>query len=283
VIVGCPGCSNGEATEGRAFLFRGTPDGLESTASWTVESDVVLGRLGDQVSGAGDVNGDGYDDVLVDGAEDRAHVFYGGEGGLAAEADWTVTASAGDASFYGVASAGDVDGDGFADVLLTTPGTERVHLYLGSAAGLEDASAWTGETEQPTDAYGYSVATAGDVDDDGFDDVLVSAPAYQNEINAYEGRVYFYAGIGVGEGHPEDSPCGSDSDVDADTDTDTDADSDADTDSGSDADTDSDSDAGSDDGDRSDSGGCSVVALPAAGVVPILPFALVVFVRRRRS
>ena len=101
---------------------------------------------------------------------------------------------------YAVATAGDVNGDGYADVIIGSPlmtgtvadeGTARV--YLGSAAGLQGAYAWRGEGGQTLSWYGNAVATAGDVNGDGYADVIVGSKDY-NGGETNEGRVYVYYG-----------------------------------------------------------------------------------------
>ncbi len=76
---------NGQTDEGRAFVYHGSASGLSATANWTAESDQVNAYFGWSVGTAGDVNGDGYADVIV-GAyfydngetdEGRAFVYYG--------------------------------------------------------------------------------------------------------------------------------------------------------------------------------------------------------------
>ena len=79
-----------------------------------------------------------------------------------------------------------MNGDGFSDVIVgaylydngqTDEG--RAFVYLGSAAGLAPTAAWTAEAIRPA-LFGFSVATAGDVNGDGFSDVIVGAYFYDN-------------------------------------------------------------------------------------------------------
>src|SRR5947199_196981 len=65
LIVGAHYYDNGQADEGRAFAYYGSPAGLSTTPNWTAESDQVAAFFGVSVAGAGDVNADGYDDVIV--------------------------------------------------------------------------------------------------------------------------------------------------------------------------------------------------------------------------
>jgi hypothetical protein len=86
-----------------------------------------------------------------------------------------------------VASAGDVNGDGYSDVIVgayqfdngeTDEG--RAFVYHGSASGLSTTPNWTAESNQAGAFFGASVASAGDVNGDGFSDVIVGAPLFDN-------------------------------------------------------------------------------------------------------
>jgi len=209
VLVGAPRYDGGEIDEGRAYLFRGSSTGLGKTAAWTTESDLADAELGRSVASAGDVNGDGFADIIVgapwyDGGsalEGRAWVYHGSPAGLSTSPDWTGNPNRSLAAFgSSVASAGDVNGDGFADVIVGAEFYENgeyeeggAYAYLGSPSGLLPTAAWTAESDGINAHFGHSVCSAGDVDGDGFSDVLVGAYRYENR-----GRVFCYHGSASG-------------------------------------------------------------------------------------
>ncbi len=211
VIVGAYQYDNGEVNEGRAYVYLGSASGLSTTAGWTAESDQATAYFGDSVSTAGDVNGDGYAEVIV-GAffytngqtnEGRAYVYHGSASGLSTTANWTAESNQGSALFgYSVSTAGDVNGDGYADVIVgaemydngqTDEG--RAYVYYGSVSGLSTTANWTTESDQASALFGFSVSTAGDVNADGYADVIVGADQYDNG-QANEGRAFVYYGNG---------------------------------------------------------------------------------------
>jgi hypothetical protein len=213
VVVGARQYDNGQADEGRAFVYLGSATGLAAVAAWTAESDQGAANFGRSVSTAGDVNGDGYSDVIV-GAytydngqadEGRAYVYLGSAVGLSGIPAWTVESDQANAQFgITVATAGDVNGDGYADVIVGSylydngqADEGRAFIYYGSATGLATTPAWTGETNEASAQFGWSVATAGDVNGDGFSDVIVGANLSDNG-QADEGRTYLYFGAASG-------------------------------------------------------------------------------------
>jgi hypothetical protein len=209
VIVGAPSFDAGEQSEGRAYVYLGSANGLSLTADWTVESNQVFADFGWSVCGAGDVNGDGFDDVIV-GAhffdngqsnEGRAYLYLGSAGGPSLVPDWTVESDQASAAFgFSVAGAGDLNGDGFDDLVVGANRFDngemdegRAYVYLGSASGPSLVPDWTAESDQVNALFGSSVCGAGDVNGDGFDDLLVGAPFFENgELR--EGRAHLYLG-----------------------------------------------------------------------------------------
>ena len=76
-----------------------------------------------------------------------------------------------------------MNGDGYADVIVGVPevgqprdNEGRAYVYHGSATGLSATAAWTAEGNQATAEFGHAVGTAGDVNGDGYADVVVGAP-----------------------------------------------------------------------------------------------------------
>jgi len=213
VIVGARYYQNGEAGEGRAYVYHGSSSGLAATANWTAESDQVDAYFGLSVASAGDVNGDGYSDVIVgafcydngESNEGRAFIYHGSISGLAATANWIAESNQANAEFgYSVASAGDVNGDGYSDVIVGAyrydngePDEGRAYVYHGSSSGLAATANWTAESDQISAEFGCSVASAGDVNGDGYSDVIVGAYGYDNGENN-EGRAYAYYGSSSG-------------------------------------------------------------------------------------
>ena len=215
VIVGVPSYDGGQADEGRAYVYYGSSAGLSTIADWMIEGDCIFASVGISVGTAGDVNGDGYADVVVgalwyDGSqqyEGRVYVYYGSSKGLiTGPADWTAEGGQADAQFgWSAGTAGDVNGDGYSDVIIGSPGYSngeaaegRAFVYYGSSLGLTTGPAdWTAESDQVNAQFGISVGTAGDVNGDGYSDVIIGAYWYDNG-ETDEGRVYVYYGSSTG-------------------------------------------------------------------------------------
>jgi hypothetical protein len=88
VIVGATLYANGQFREGRAFAYQGSPSGLLTSLAWTAESNQTDSDFGFMLGSAGDVNGDGFADVIVgaqgydngESAEGRTFLYYGNNG-----------------------------------------------------------------------------------------------------------------------------------------------------------------------------------------------------------
>ncbi|MBN2572247.1 MAG: FG-GAP repeat protein, partial [Ignavibacteriales bacterium] len=213
VIIGAPYYTNGQDVEGRVFVYYGSASGLSTNADWTSESNQDYAWFGFSVSTAGDVNGDGYSDVIIGACqydnsqidEGRVFVYYGSASGLSTNADWTSESNQ-DGAYYGlrVSTAGDVNGDGYSDVIIGAPyysngnsAEGSAFVYYGSDLGFSTNADWTAEINQDNAYFGYSVSTAGDVNADGYSDVIVGAYKYDNP-ETDEGRVFVYQGSSSG-------------------------------------------------------------------------------------
>jgi Secretion system C-terminal sorting domain/FG-GAP repeat/FG-GAP-like repeat len=209
VIVGDPSNSNGESFEGGAFVFHGSAAGIITTIAATVESNQTNAQMGFGVASAGDVNGDGFSDVIagapgygnVQFAEGAAYIYHGSVTGISTTPSVILESNQSNADMARrVSSAGDVNGDGFSDVIIgaslydngqTDEGVAFV--YHGSATGINPTPAITLENNQTNSLFGRSTANAGDINGDGYSDVIVGAFRYDNgQID--EGAAYVYYG-----------------------------------------------------------------------------------------
>jgi hypothetical protein len=220
VIIGAPGYDGDQANAGRVYLYYGSADGLGSNPDWTDEGDQVKAGLGNAAGTAGDINGDGYTDVVVAADqydngqvdEGRAYAYYGSQGGLSPDPDWMGESDQATARFgCAVNSAGDVNGDGYADAIIGAclydhhplkMNEGAAFVWYGSAGGFgadgtPGNAGWMAAGDQKNAQFGFSVDTAGDVDGDGFADIIIGAPYYDIGPEN-DGRVFVYHGSQAG-------------------------------------------------------------------------------------
>lgn len=220
VIVGAYYYTDGAtAQEGRAFVYHGSPAGLSASPNNTPDDcNQADARFGYSATSAGDVNGDGYSDVIIganrfdDGVntdEGRAFVYHGSAAGLAATPNSTPDDADQAGAFFGtsVASAGDINGDGYGDIIIGATDYDdgvitnegRAFVYHGSAAGIAASPDNTpDDADQSGVNFGISVASAGDVNGDGYSDVIIGASGFADGINTDEGRAFVYHGSAAG-------------------------------------------------------------------------------------
>jgi uncharacterized delta-60 repeat protein/CSLREA domain-containing protein len=226
LVVGAPGDDDGGTDRGALYvLFLHANGTVRSLQKVSATSGAFTGALADgdgfgsAVSGLGDLDGDGFVDLVVgapgddDGGTDRGALYV-----LRLDADGTVlgeqelSGSAGslgavpaDGDGFGsaVSGLGDLDGDGFADVVVGAPGdddggSDRGALYVvrldkvGAARSAQKVSQNSGALLASLvdgDGFGSAVSGVGDIDDDGTADIVVGAPG---DDDGGSGRGAFY-------------------------------------------------------------------------------------------
>ena len=248
LIIGAPGAAPNGGSSGETYVIYGganapDPDGvldlsaLDGTNGFILNGISELDDSGISVSSAGDVNGDGYDDLIigasgvgnVQGEYERfpgpgeAYVVYGGATGADLVLDRSTLDGTrgfaltgiddGDELGLSVSSAGDVNGDGYDDLIIGANGADpngdsqagETYLVYGGASapgtnGELDLSALNGTngfTLTGIDAYdlsGWSASSAGDVNGDGYDDLIIGANGADPNGDSQAGETYIVYG-----------------------------------------------------------------------------------------
>ncbi len=214
IVVGAPNAESATTPvtdEGVAYCYKGSAAGIVTTPIWSRAGGQANSHLGACGAGAGDVNGDGYADLVIgqpdydttdklgnpvtDGG--RVLIEYGSPTGPATESilssfsAWRFGAS--------VAGAGDVNGDGYSDFVVGAPnaqfslaGEGAARVYTGGPSGI--GLLWTQYGGEANGGFGSAVSSAGDVDGDGLSDVLVGAVFQDMGGSQDQGRAYVYRG-----------------------------------------------------------------------------------------
>jgi FG-GAP-like repeat/FG-GAP repeat len=203
----------GFSNSGLVAVFHGGASGITATRDSIFGGNQIDARLGAAIASVGDVNADGFADLAYsatlfdDTKTDEGKVFahHGGSSGLASSPAFSVVGNQNSAQMgNSLSCAGDVNGDGYSDLVVGAqlfdfgePDEGRAFLYAGSASGLATTPAWTTESDQTNARHGNAVATAGDIDGDGYSDVAVSALLFDDTLTD-QGRVSIYHGSATG-------------------------------------------------------------------------------------
>jgi hypothetical protein len=194
--------ATGGTNTGRVALYLGGPGAtFDTTRDAAIQGPAAGGQFGISVSSAGDLNADGYEDVVIGAhGSGRAYVYLGGAGAFDTTFDGELSYAGGQLFGLGVAGGGDFNGDGYADFAVSdwsdVNGTGRIHLYYGHAG-----SSFTGAPQRTItlattgNELGRDMATHCDFNGDGFSDVLAGA-SREDTPSVDAGRAFVYFGSG---------------------------------------------------------------------------------------
>jgi hypothetical protein len=193
---------------GRVSLFYGGPD-MSATADMVLDGENEKDLFGDGIA-CGDIDNDGYADIVIGAGgyganQGRAYLYWGSDRkSMDTKPDKIFAGEQEKGSWFGLGypQVYDIDNDGYQDVILGAcaywgrgDGTGRAYLYYGNTKELMDTShdlLFTEEKERnPRDQFGHRI-TCGDINNDGFGDIVIGTVGYPNIKQ--QGRAYLYCG-----------------------------------------------------------------------------------------
>jgi hypothetical protein len=215
LIVGAPSCDEVAGFSGRAYLFYGPfSDDLDADQADAIITSQMFGdNLGISVASAGDTNDDGRDDILIGARSNdaggiqagQAYLFRGPVNGLLNATQATAVITGLEFEELGIfVASGNVNNDAFDDILIGAhqfggSSRGRVYVFFGPVSGnLPSAAANAIVTGQFSNDFLGSAIAAGDINDDGFDDLILGAP--HGPIDFLDpGRTHVFLGPVAGE------------------------------------------------------------------------------------
>jgi VCBS repeat-containing protein len=226
LIVGAPGADPNRSGSGQSYVIFGKTgtfspslnlSSLDGVNGFKLNGIITGDNSGDSVSGAGDINQDGIDDLIIGatGADPngnnsgQSYVVYGTSSGFGSSFDLFAVNGSNGFKINGIAannqsgnlvnSAGDVNGDGIDDVIIGSNAGESYVIYGNPAPNLEPDNTinpvlgFKINGIAPGDNLGHAVNRFGDINGDGIDDLIISAPeADPNGSNS--GQIYVLYG-----------------------------------------------------------------------------------------
>lgn len=175
---------------GRVYIYFGGPDLATSAPSATLIAPTGTVRFGSLVAGAGDVNGDGYADIVIVANGGKAYLYLGADSGVLDIPRAIPSPEGLEEPLFpnSIATAGDINGDGYADIVIGSTafetGAGRALVYAGGPTGLSTSPLVLRGERIDEYQFGTSVSCAGDVNGDGYLEIIVGAPGADDGTGA---------------------------------------------------------------------------------------------------
>ena len=204
VVVGAYRDRTTASYAGAAYVYFGSSSGT-STSVWqqlTASDGLLNDNFGQAVAGGADLDGDGYDDLAVgapgEGVRGAVYLYFGSSSGPTSASEQKITTAAYSERFgHSLDISGDLNGDGYRDMVAGDFRTEAAFVMYGSSTGVDTATEQELNGDDWLEYFGTAVASGGDLDGDGFDDLVVGANRHDRGLGL-EGKAYVYYGSSTG-------------------------------------------------------------------------------------